>query len=1163
MKTRRRTILASSVLGIGVVVVYFVLDNLFEFDDSTREVVVSGIILASFLSFGLLLTRQHRLEHARSASEQRFNLLYERAPLGYQSLDRDGHLVDVNQVWLDTLGYSREGVIGRWFGDFLTPECVNVFRDCFSRLKTAGEIRGLEFGMIRHDGSRIVVAFDGKTDYSEPGEFRQAHCILTDITERKQTERALQWELETHAALAELSELLIQSLPIDEISYRALEAARRLTSSAFGFAGYLDPETGHLISPTLTRDIWDMCQVPDKNIVFETFSGLWGWVLDHRQPLLTNAPSDDPRSSGTPEGHLPIERFLSVPALVAGELVGQIALANADRDYTVQDQERIEHLAALYALAIQRHRTEEELRQSEAKFATIFRTTPDPITITRLADGVYIDVNEGFTRISGYTPQDVIGKSTLELNWTEPADRVRLVQALRTQGAVYDMEAVLRMKDGSPRICQIAARLIEIHGTPCLVAVVHDVTERVRDQEALRASQERLALALAGADLGLWDWNPQTGAAVVDERWAAMLGYTLDEIAPHVSSWENLVHPDDMPQVSEALNAHLAGRSSQYETEHRLRAKSGEWVYVLDRGKVVERDADGKPIRVTGTHLDITDRKRAEVALRRAEHEKESILDSLVEHVIHQDRDMKILWANRAACESAGMTREELTGRYCYEIWPQRPSICPDCPVGRAIMTGGPHEIEKETPDGRAWFIRGYPVRDEEGAVIGGVEVTLDVSDRKRAEDALKQYTTRLRVLHEIDRGILEAQSLEAIANAALTRIRELVPCIHASLATYDPETQLSTALVVHAHPDARFEVGTTMPVNAANLAIALANEVRVVDDISALVNPTPVIQILLADGIQSFFSVPLLARDELIGWLNVASDRVAAFDTGHIDLAREVAAQLAVAIQQFKLHQQVQTYAGELEQRVAERTAELQTANAILEQLGRVKDEFVANVSHELRTPITNLKLRQALLLAQPERLTDHLAVIERETLRLERIIDDLLRLSRLDQRRVELHRAPVDLNRLVAFYVTDRHSLAESRALRLEFERSPAEPVIPADEGLIGQVISVLLTNALNYTPEGGQVSVRAFTGERAGAPWAGFSVSDTGPGIFPEEMPRLFERFFRGTAAQESRVPGTGLGLALVREIVDRHGGHVEVHSDPGQGATFTVWLPASET
>jgi signal transduction histidine kinase len=249
------------------------------------------------------------------------------------------------------------------------------------------------------------------------------------------------------------------------------------------------------------------------------------------------------------------------------------------------------------------------------------------------------------------------------------------------------------------------------------------------------------------------------------------------------------------------------------------------------------------------------------------------------------------------------------------------------------------------------------------------------------------------------------------------------------------------------------------------------------------------------------------------------------------------------------------------LEERVAERTAELEAANDHLRTLSRVKDEFVSNVSHELRTPITSIKLYHGLLTHKPEERDAYLPVLARETERLERLIEDLLTLSRLDQERVEFHSTPVDLNALVQAYTSDRTVLAASREVSLTFEQERDLPQIEADPSLLGQVLSILLTNAFSYTQKGGQVVVSTHQRQTDGQLWVGFSVSDTGPGIPPEEQEQLFTRFFRGRVGRQSGVSGTGLGLAIAKEIVDRHQGQIKIESTgkPGQGTTFSVWLP----
>lgn len=144
------------------------------------------------------------------------------------------------------------------------------------------------------------------------------------------------------------------------------------------------------------------------------------------------------------------------------------------------------------------------------------------------------------------------------------------------------------------------------------IGITHDITERKQYEDALRKAQERFELALEGADLAAWDWNVETGQVVFNARWAEMRGYRPDELRGHVESWIAGIHPDDLPRVRRALDDYFEGRAAQYEVEHRARTKSGEWIWILDKGRIFARDERGRPTRMVGTELDVTARKNAE-----------------------------------------------------------------------------------------------------------------------------------------------------------------------------------------------------------------------------------------------------------------------------------------------------------------------------------------------------------------------------------------------------------------------------------------------------------------------------------------------------------------------------------------------------------------------
>jgi PAS domain S-box-containing protein len=260
-------------------------------------------------------------------------------------------------------------------------------------------------------------------------------------------------------------------------------------------------------------------------------------------------------------------------------------------------------------------------------------------------------------------------------------------------------------------------------------------------------------------------------------------------------------------------------------------------------------------------------------------------------------------------------------------------------------------------------------------------------------------------------------------------------------------------------------------------------------------------------------------------------------------------------------------SHAAGLERRVTERTAELTAANARLEELSRLKSDFVSNVSHELRTPLANIITYLDLLdHGRPEKHDQYMATLKREAGLLQILIEDLLQLSRLDLGKDAPILSPADLNELVTLLAGDRTRLFAGHGLALRVEAADGLPPVLADQKMLIQVLTNLMTNAMNYTPAGGTVTLRTALCHQgpdgAAGSWVTCAVRDTGPGIAPEEQARLFERFYRGAAARQSRAPGTGLGLAICQEILSRHGGSITLESIVGRGSTFVMWIPLAE-
>jgi PAS domain S-box-containing protein len=227
--------------------------------------------------------------------------------------------------------------------------------------------------------------------------------------------------------------------------------------------------------------------------------------------------------------------------------------------------------------------------------------------------------NQSFSTMTGYSLEEVIGGTATLLDGPKTGRNVPdILRHNIAEGHRFAGETVNYRKDGSEFIMDWAiAPIVNDEGCPTnYVAIQRDVTERHRAGQRLAESQQRMELALWGADLGLWDYAPNTGRATYDQRWAAMLGYKVEGVEPTFNGWASLVHPEDFPFMKDSLDRHLNGNSAVFEAEFRMRSHAGEWRWILSRGKVVERLPDGTAVRATGTHLDVTARREAEIALR-------------------------------------------------------------------------------------------------------------------------------------------------------------------------------------------------------------------------------------------------------------------------------------------------------------------------------------------------------------------------------------------------------------------------------------------------------------------------------------------------------------------------------------------------------------------
>ncbi len=264
-----------------------------------------------------------------------------------------------------------------------------------------------------------------------------------------------------------------------------------------------------------------------------------------------------------------------------------------------------------------------ELKNASLRFEALLDSASDGIHILD-EDGNVVHFSRSFAKMLGYTYEEAARLNVLD--WDAKIPKEKLIGVARE--IIHSpriFETLHQRKDGTIFDVEINARGIEISGKKFIYASSRDITNRKLYQKELEYQRLRLSNIIEGTHIGTWEWNVHTGEVIFNERWAEIIGYNLDELAPiSISTWLKYAHPDDLKQSEVILKDHFAGKIPYYEYEARMRHKEGHWIWVLDRGKVLSWTEDGKPLMMFGTHQDITDRKEREVMLIEARQQAEA-----------------------------------------------------------------------------------------------------------------------------------------------------------------------------------------------------------------------------------------------------------------------------------------------------------------------------------------------------------------------------------------------------------------------------------------------------------------------------------------------------------------------------------------------------------
>ncbi|GHO79590.1 hypothetical protein KSD_73610 [Ktedonobacter sp. SOSP1-85] len=798
-----------------------------------------------------------------------------------------------------------------------------------------------------------------------------------------------------------------------------------------------------------------------------------------------------------------------------------------------------------------------------------------------------------------------------------PDDRPRTREAWQTSiqtGMPYEVEH--RVQDGTSG----GYRWFLVRGVPqrnTLGTILHwvgtctDIEDQKQAEQKIKASEENLRVLAEMVPQLVWTKRPDGQFAYTNQRWRDYTGSTLEQLQSDQWAHLQFLHPDDH-EGNRAHWLHALDTGDMFEYEQRLRnAHTGEYRWFLVRAMPV-RDEVGQIVKWFGTSTDIDEQKRAEQQLKESEQNLRVLAETVPQLVWTARPDGLSDYWNQRFCAYTHATREQLYG-YGWSQFVHPEDYTRTLAVReRAFRTGVPYEVEHRFREGQTgryrWFLaRAMPVRDETGQIVKWFGTSTDIEDQKRTEQRLKESREHFRVLAEMVPQLVWTARPDGRVDYCNQRYCDLTQADFEQIRDYrwrqflHPEDaehtlalrQQSLATGELFENEQRLRDGRTgeyrwyltraLPVrDEAGQIIKWFGTSTDIDDqkrieealrqsqerANALMNSN-IIGINIIEGEQivdandTFLRMTGYTREDLragnMNWMQMTPS--------------EYRALTQQAHQQLTIQHYITPYEKEYVCKDGSRLPVLVGAvllqhppnqaiafvldNSARKELEQRKDAFISMASHELKTPLTALKMQAQLARKRLERQSPHeaataLSRVEGPIQQLERLIGELLDVSKIQAGRLEYLQEAVDLDMLLHEVADTMQQISTTHTIVV---RGATLCSLEADKGRLEQVFINLISNAIKYSPDAKTVEIDLSTSPEA----ATIRIRDHGQGIPQELRDKIFERFYRVSGANQKAIPGLGMGLYIVAEIVRHHGGDITVESEVGKGSTFSVTLP----